>query len=404
MSPQRKKKKKVAPVFEVIPYARPLLDIDDTRAVRMVLGSRWLTTGKEARLFEEELARYFNHHSALALSSCTAALHLALECLGVQGRPVVVPSLTFTATAAAVVMAGGIPVLADVDPDTLTLTGKTMLAAAGTHIAAVMPVHYGGNPSGFRSVLEEAAGHQIPVIDDAAHAFPALVDGVQVGDPALGAFGTCFSFYPTKPITTAEGGALLLQDAALLERARRLSLHGIDADAYQRSRAGLYHYQVVEHGWKYNLPDLLAALGRSQLRKVDSFWRRRTALAERYFRRFQSLAQQDRLRLPVVERGCASSWHLYVVRFPVERFATGWTRDRVAERLRELGVGTSMHYVPLHRQPYWQQRTQADPARFPHTEAAYQEILSLPIWPGMTEQHVDEVAERVTAVCREAQR
>ena len=388
-----------------IPYARPYIDTDDRRVMREVLSGGWLTTGKQARGFEDELAQFIRNPHVLAVSSCTAALHLALELLDVRDHLVVVPTLTFTATAAAVVMAGGIPVLADVDPTYLTM-GPEQIGRATRGMpapAAVMPVHYGGNPSGFAAVLAQAEDRWA-VVDDAAHALPAYVDSCPIGAHALGAAATCFSFYPTKPITTGEGGALAVQSPEALERARRLSLHGIDADAYQRSRQGLYHYSVTEHGWKYNLPDVLAALGRSQLKKAQTFWGRRTGIADAYIRRFQRLSDKGRLGLPVVEPGCASSWHLFVVRFPAERFASGWTRDRVAARLRELGIGTSMHYVPLHRHPYWQRLTLVEPKAFPAAEDAYAEILSLPLWCGMTEAMVDEVTDRVEQVCREAQR
>lgn len=394
----------------LIPYHQPYLDTDDLRVVREVLRSGWLTTGAEARRFELELARYLDARAVLAVSSCTAALHLALECQGVRGRAVVVPTLTFTATAAAVVMAGGTPVLADVDPDTLTLGVKEaeVAAQAARHRAvAVMPVHYGGNPSRFREVLQWAQAEGLTVIDDAAHALPATVDAHRVGAAALGAFATCFSFYPTKPITTGEGGALVLRDPDLLPRARRLSLHGIDADAYQRSRAGLAHYQVVEHGWKYNLPDVLAALGRSQLKKADVLWQRRQNVADWYRRALAPAVAAGRLRLPVVEPDCASSWHLYAVRLPLERWAPGWDRDRVAARLRDLGIGTSMHYVPLHLHPYWQAHGDLagmNNGRFPHANTAYAELLSLPIWVGLTEGQVGHVAERLVQVLEEAQR
>lgn len=394
-----------------VPYAKPFLDAEDMKAVRDVLASGWLTTGKHASLLEDEFRSFVDSPACLALSSCTAALHLALELLAVRDQPVVVPTLTFTATAAAVVMAGGCPVLADVDPDTLTLGPQQIDHALHQHPTysfprVIMPMHYGGNPSRFREVLAwvnaQAGRGQIRVVDDAAHALPAYVDAVPVGSRRLGADATCYSFYPTKPITTGEGGMLALRDPDLLERARRLSLHGIDSDAYQRSRTGLYHYQVSEHGWKYNLPDVLAALGRSQLRKAEGFYSRRKLTAEQYGKALQPLVDQGRLRLPVVEAFCQSSWHLYVVRFPRERWRDGWDRDRAAVRLKELGVGTSMHYVPLHAHPYW--APYAAGQTFPHADAAYAEILSLPLWVGMTEGVVKRVADALTTVCREGQR
>jgi dTDP-4-amino-4,6-dideoxygalactose transaminase len=393
-----------------IPYAKPFLDAEDMKAVRDVLASGWLTTGKQASLLEDAFRQLVDSPACLAVSSCTAALHLALELLAVKDQPVVVPTLTFTATAAAVVMAGGVPILADVDPDTLTLSPTTIERALRQHptydaARVIMPMHYGGNPSKLREIMtwvREQPVHDVRVVDDAAHALPAYVDAMPVGSRHLGPDATCYSFYPTKPITTGEGGMLALRDPELLERARRLSLHGIDSDAYQRSRTGLYHYSVSEHGWKYNLPDVLAALGRTQLDKAESFWQRRTLLAEQYGKALQPLVDAGRLRLPVVDAFCQSSWHLYVVRFPRERWREGWDRDRAAVRLKELGVGTSMHYVPLHRHPFW--APYAIGQTFGDADVAYAEILSLPLWVGMTEGLVKRVADALQTVCKEGQR
>lgn len=394
----------------MIPYAKPLVDSDDRRLVREVLSSGWLTSGKVAKLFEDELARYHHADAVLSLSSCTAALHLALELAGVAGKYVIVPSLTFTATAAAVLMARGIPIIADVDPNTLTLSPEQcelavsrFLGTSHEHVAAALPVHYGGNPSKFRSMLAWGRELNVTIIDDAAHVLPAFVDGEMIGSHQLAAFATCLSFYPTKPITTGEGGALLLngeQAQEHLARATQMSLHGIDADAYQRSRTGLYHYKVTEMGWKYNMPDLLAALGRGQLKKAESFWIRRKLIAETYNKRLQTLVQDGRLNLPIVDDGCESSWHLYAIRFPYGCWKSGWSRDRAAARLKELGIGTSMHYVPLHRQPFWQAYMPLD-SRCPNAEAAYSELLSLPIWAGMSERDIDEVVARLGQVCDE---
>lgn len=391
---------------QLVQFHRPDIDADDRAAIKRVLSSRWLTTGKEARSFEAEFASYVRATSAVALSSCTAALHVALELANVKHRRVIVPSLTFTATAAAVQMAGGTPVFADVDADTLTLSPKTVAGAiAETNaddVAAIIPVHYGGNPSGLREVLQYARRFDMRVIDDAAHALPATVDGRRIGNPEIGCYATCFSFYPTKPITTGEGGMLTLEDPALEARARKLSLHGISEDAYQRSRGGLYHYEVDDVGWKYNLPDILAALGRSQLTKADIYHSRRRRIASEYAAALAPLVTRGLLRLPVVDDGCESAWHLYVVRFNAERFAAGWDRDRVAVELKARGVATSMHYRPLHLHPYW--RPVIGERRLPNTEAAYAEILSLPIWPGMVVEQVRLVARVVGAVCKDAMR
>lgn len=398
--------------LDALPFHQPFLDIDDRHAIARVLASRWLTTGKEATAFEDEFATYVTARHALAVSSCTAALHLALVLAEVgPGDTVIVPTLTFTATAAAVVMAGAQPILADVAPDTLTLSAEAMERVRDARTSAVMPVHYAGNPSGFREVLAMAKElGEMHVIDDAAHAIPASMDGHPIGGTGIGAFATCFSFYPTKPVVAGEAGMLVLRDTALMDRARRLSLHGIDADAYQRSRQGLYHYEVIEHGWKYNLPDLLAALGRSQLGKADALARRRFWIAEAYTKRFLPLVTAGVLQLPVVHDGYQSAWHLYVIQFETERFRAGWDRDRIAVAMKDQGIGTSLHYRPLHRHRFWQQHCATQlhgqdwATLFPHTERAYPRMLSLPIWPGMTDGDVDRVASALESVLAEATR
>lgn len=382
-----------------IPFFQPHLDVEDRKALKRVLDSRWLTTGREAHMFEAEFGHFVDSNFTLAVSSCTAALHLALELAGVRGKKVIVPSLTFTATAGAVLMAGATPIFADVNPDTLCLSAKDILAVDDPEAVAVMPVHYGGNPSEFLHVLDFAAARGLKVIDDAAHALPAKVQSVLIGSQSLQSFATCFSFYATKTITTAEGGMLALNDASLLERARRLSLHGIDADAYQRSRAGLYHYEVTEHGWKYNLPDLLAALGRSQLSKVNELFTRRYAVAAQYQSRFQKLVRAGLLTLPMVYDDCESSWHLYVIQFNMEALKPDWSRDRIALALREHGIGTSLHYRPLHLHPFWLPYATRG---LPNTERAYGRMLSLPIYPGMTEGDTDRVADALEVVLQDA--
>lgn len=392
-----------------IPYHRPHMDSRDMAAVRRVLQSGWLTTGKEAALFEAEFLALLQASGsrAIAVSSCTAALHLALELLDLEpDDEVIVPSMTFTATAAAVLMAGLRPVLADVDPVSLNLTPETVEARRTKRTRAILPVHYGGNPSGLLALLDYAVPAKLRVVDDAAHALPAFVQPVGGPPMAIGSSdltdATCFSFYPTKPLTTGEGGMLVVPEQ-WESRARRLTLHGIDADAYQRSRTAIYHYEVIEHGWKYNLPDLLAALGRSQLAKTMRLWEARTDIAAKYERALAPLVDADRLRTPVVMPGYLSAWHLYPVRLNLRTLHGTWDRDRVGQRLRELGIGSSMHYRPLHRHKFWASGDTAG-HDFPATDQAYVELLSLPIWPGMTSKEVARVVAGLTLVLKDGAR
>lgn len=389
-----------------IPFHAPDIDSDDRSNIRRVLSSGWLTTGGEAAAFEREFAESVGARSAVAVSSCTAALHLACVLAGWTrpGQEVIVPTLTFTASAGAVLQAGATPVLADVDSETFNLSVKTVAARRTSRTVGVLPVHFAGNPTGLLDVLEDADG-QTPkyhVIDDAAHAYPASTHGIPIGGQT-GSFATCFSFYPTKPITTGEGGMLVLADPELEGRARRLSLHGINADAYQRSRSGLYHYSVTEEGYKYNLPDILAALGRSQLRKADVLAGRRLAIAERYRMKLAHLVDAGLIRLPRVGEDTVSAWHLYVVRFTMDRLRPEWTRDRIAASMAERGVNTSLHYKPLHTHPFWRARLEsARWGEFPVADRIYQSALSLPIWPGMAESQVDVVADELSRVVKSA--
>jgi dTDP-4-amino-4,6-dideoxygalactose transaminase len=393
----------------VIPYHKPHLDRRDHVAIKGVLESGWLTTGKEAAAFEEEFLQMLGGEglAAVAVSSCTAALHLALALLDLQpGDEVIVPTMTFTATAAAVLMAGAKPIIADVDPVSLNLTVASMAPQITRRTKGLLPVHYGGNPSGFEALRDFAARHGLRLVDDAAHALPAFVQTPGRTPRAIGSGlsdGTCFSFYPTKPLTTGEGGMLVIPKPQE-SRARRLTLHGIDADAYQRSRTAIYHYEVVEHGWKYNLPDLLAAPGRSQLAKTHRLWEQRTATARRYIDGLSGLVGAGRLTLPAVGADAMSAWHLFPIRLNLKALHATWDRDRVGQRLRELGVGTSMHSRPLHRHKFWSESLGLAAEAFPVADQAYIELLSLPIWPGMTHRHVSLVIDRLHQVLTEGVR
>lgn len=396
-----------------IPFHRPHIDQHDLGAVRDCLRGGWLTTGKIAAALEQMMAGSLMHNgltpAAVAVSSCTAALHLALELQNLQpGDQVIVPTMTFTATAEAVVRAGLQPVIVDVSPSTLTLTPSLVAAKCTAKTKAILPVHYGGDPLGFLDILDFARQHKMRVIDDAAHAYPAAIwdrEGVHhpIGSPGL-SDATCFSFYATKTVTTGEGGMLILPNRALEERARRLTLHGIDADAYQRSRTAVYHYEVTEPGYKYNLPDVLAALGTTQVRKAEALRNTRKIIAERYRQALETQVKREWLTLPASSPDTESAHHLYPIRLNLARLATGWDRDRVGAAMKAQGIGTSMHYRPLHRHRYWATTLGIGAEAFPHADAAYAQLLSLPIWPGMSSKHIDRVAAALEQALFEAGR
>jgi dTDP-4-amino-4,6-dideoxygalactose transaminase len=378
-----------------IPFAQPSFDELEVEAVSRVLTSGWVSTGPEAQAFEEEFASYVGASNAVALNSCTAALHLGMVALGVgPGDEVIVPAVTFTATAAAVVHAGGTPVLTDVDPDTLIITPDTAAAMITPRTVAIIVVHFAGRMGDMHALRALADERGVALIEDAAHALPASRDGVRVGE--LG--DVCaFSFFATKTITSAEGGMLCTADPEIEQRVRILSLHGISREAVGRYRpGGSAHYEVFEPGYKYNLSDLQAALGRAQLTKADRFMARRREIAGQYL---EALADLPQLDLPPDDTPTdLSAWYLFAVQLRIDRMSAG--RDAFAARLHEFGVGTSVHFKPLHLYRAWRER-RAQPVALPCAEAAAERLLSLPIYPAMDDLATVQVIDAVRSVSAE---
>lgn len=396
------------PCADWIPLHRPAIGDDEVLAVAAVLRSGWLTTGNECRLFERELARVAGVPYAVAVNSCTAALHLALEALGVgRGDRVLVPTLTFAATAEVVAHVGATPVLVDVEPRTLNLDVDAAERAAAALAAgqavpgvpdggparAVIPVHYAGQMADVDGVAQLAARHRLHVIEDAAHALPAAARAPDGSWRPVGSTAeqTCFSFYANKTITTGEGGMLVTADEKLAERARRMSLHGLSRDAWNRfGKGGAWDYRILAPGFKYNLTDVAAALGRVQLRRAEALALARARIAARYD---EALGDLEELELPTVRPDRQPSWHLYVIRLKLERLDLG--RDAFIEELRAAGIGASVHYRPLHLHPYYRNTYGYRPEHFPVATAEWQRLVSLPLYPTMTPA---EVARVVAAV------
>lgn len=373
-----------------LPFALPDIGEEEIRAVETCLRSGWVTTGPTTRRFEAAFSDYLGGDvEAIAVNSATAGLHLALEAAGIgPGDEVIVPTLTFTATAEVVRYLGAHPVFVDVEPDTLNLDPDAAARAITPRTRAIVPVHYAGLACDMEAIGALAARHGLRVIEDAAHAFPAHSRGRLVG--TLGSDATVFSFYANKTMTTGEGGMVVTRDPVLAERMRCMRLHGISRDAFDRyvSRTPAWHYEVVAAGFKYNLTDIASAIGIEQLRKIDRFQLRRAELAARYDAALAGLP----LLLPARPRpssGSTHAWHLYVVRLasdaPVER-------DDLIARLAGRGIGTSVHFIPLHRQPYWAdyiaryRRAEAGaavPASYPVAEAAFASMLTLPLYTRM---------------------
>jgi dTDP-4-amino-4,6-dideoxygalactose transaminase len=317
-------------------------------------------------------------------------LHLALEAVGIgSGDEVITTTHTFTATAEVVRYLGADVKLVDIDPATLNIDPSLIEAAIMPRTKAIIPVHYGGLAADMPSILDIARRHGLKVIEDAAHALPATSGGRLVG--TLDSDAAIFSFYANKTITTGEGGMLVTRDAALALRARVMRLHGMSRDAFDRFTASVpsWYYEIVAPGFKYNLTDIAAAIGLHQLKKARRFAERRAAIAGRFNDAFAPLPV---LTAPVPPAGELHAWHLYALRLADGAAAT---RDRVIERLIERGIGCSVHYIPLHLQPYWRDRYHLTPQMFPHSQRVYERQLSLPIYPRMTDADVERVIRAV---------
>jgi len=369
------------PPDDFLPFALPDLGHEEAAAVLKCLQSGWITSGPVSRQFEQEFAAYLGGEvHAIAVNSATAGLHLALEALGIgPGDEVIVPTMTFTATAEVVRYLGADAVIVDVNPHTLCLQPEAIAAAITPNTRAVIPVHYGGRACDIDAIVAVAHRHGVRVIEDAAHAFPTTLRGRLVG--TLDSDATVFSFYANKTMTTGEGGMVVCRDADIARRVRVMRLHGISEDAFDRftSRRPAWFYQVIAPGFKYNLTDIAAAIGRAQLRKIDGFLARRQQMARRYT---ECLADLPLTLPPDAPAGSQHAWHLYPVRLTAN---APLARDRLIEQLSEHGIGTSVHYIPLHRQPYWRDRYGLRPEQFPHAEASYHAQLTLPLYTAMAD-------------------
>jgi len=382
----------MSPSTEFIPFARPTLGPEEERAAVEVIRSGWLTTGPQAAAFEEEFAAYVGSRHALAVCSATAGLHLALEALGVgPGDLVATTPYTFTATAEVIRYLGADPVFVDVEPRTYNLDPRCLERAvrdSGERLKAVLPVHIGGLPCALEKI--QAVSAPVPVVEDAAHAFPVTLDGRYAG--AIGTLGV-YSFYANKNITTGEGGMVVTDRDDLASRVRIMRNHGIDREAWARYTApgASWKYAVVEAGYKYNLTDIAAAIGRVQLRRAESFLADRRRVARVYIEQLKDL---EFVELPVTAESHA--WHLFLLRLRPERLTI--SRDRFVEALREVGIGTSVHYIPLHIMPYYSRRYGLAPADFPVALDCYERTISLPIYPALTDAQVSRVVEAVRQI------
>jgi dTDP-4-amino-4,6-dideoxygalactose transaminase len=376
-----------------IPFHVPSVGDEEIEAVEGVLRSGWLTTGPVALAFETEFARYLGCKHALAVNSGTAALQLALDAIGLrEGDEVLIPTYTFTATGEVITYFGAKPVLCDSVSGGFNLDCEAAEGLITERTRAIIPVHVGGETCNMTAVRNLARRYNLRIIEDAAHALPASWEGQRVGTISE---LTAFSFYATKTITTGEGGMLTTDDDSYAERAATMRLHGIGKDAWKRyTRAGSWDYRVLHAGYKLNLPDVLAAIGRAQLAKCDRFWQERNAIAQFYL---EHLSQIEELELPPTPLNVTQhSWHLFILRIRPELLQIG--RDEFIEQLKELGIGTSVHFIPLHRHPLYRERFAYSAEGFPNAETSFQRALSLPIYPGLQPDMQHRVVQAVTQI------
>lgn len=380
----------------LIPFARPDVGDAEIDAVARVMRTGWLSTGAETRAFEQEFSAFLGDGlQAVAVNSATAGLHLALEAIGIgPGDEVIAPTLTFTATVEVARYLGADAVLVDVDPVTLNMDPTALEAAITPRTKAILPVHYSGLACDMDAIYAVAQRHGLKVVEDAAHSLPTTYKGATIG--TLPSAATVFSFYANKTMTTGEGGMVITRDEALAARMRVMRLHGISRDAFDRftSTKPAWHYEIVAPGFKYNMTDMASAVGRVQLQRLPAFLARRQQLAARYMRELSDLP----LILPAeAPPGEKHAWHMYVVRLSDDARVT---RDEVIQRLSDAGIGTSVHYLPLHRQPYWRDRYGLRAEDYPVADKAFERMISIPLYTTMTDDDQTRVIAELSAILR----
>jgi dTDP-4-amino-4,6-dideoxygalactose transaminase len=383
---------------EFIPFHTPSIGEAEVRSVVETLKSGWLTTGPKVKTFEADFARYVGSPHAVAVNSGTAALHLALDAVGIkEGDEVIVPALTFAATAEVVFYLKAKPVFVDCQPDTLNIDPEGIESKVTSKTKAIIPVDMGGHPCEFSEILEIAKRHNLKVVEDAAHALPAAYRNDKVG--AISDI-TCFSFYATKTITTGEGGMATTDNPDWATRMRVMSLHGISLDAWDRyTEKGSWYYEIIRPGYKYNLTDIAAALGIEQLKRCDQFWEARRRIAARYHEGFADLPE---IQVPACAPDIKHAWHLYVIQLNIERLRIN--REDFIKAMKSENVGTSVHFIPLHLHPFYRETFGYQSSDFPRASAVFERILSLPIYPNMTEGNVRDVIVAVRKIIQEHRR
>ncbi len=378
-----------------VPFFQVSIGDEEINSVIETLKSGWLTSGPKVKQFEQEFADFVGAKHAVAVNSATAGLHLALEAHGIgPGDEVLVPTLTFAATAEVVIHLGATPVLVDCDPGTLNICIEDIGRKRTDKTRAIMPVHYAGQPCEMDEIAAVAAEHDLVVVEDAAHAFPASYKGETIGtiSPV-----TCFSFYANKTITTGEGGMNTTDDDEVAARMRQMSLHGLSRNAWNRfSAKGSWYYEIEAPGYKYNMPDIAAAIGIGQLHRADEFLEGRRSAAERYVEAF---ADNPLVSTLDVQPYVHHSWHLLVIKLNTGSLSID--RNDIIVKLNEAGIGTSVHYTPLHLHPLYRERYGYQPQDLPVAARVFEQMISLPVFASITPAQVDYVAATVNRIARE---
>jgi dTDP-4-amino-4,6-dideoxygalactose transaminase len=371
-------------------FHKPFISEEEVDEIVDTVRSGWLSMGPKTIRFENNFSEYIGVNKSVAVSSWTAAGHLTLEAFGIkEGDEVIVPTMTFPATAEIVCYFKAKPVIVDVDEDTLNISLEAIEKAITPKTKAIIPVHYAGQPCDLDEIHAIAKKHNLKVLEDAAHSLPAKYKGKTIGTISD---VTCFSFYATKTLSTGEGGMICTNDEEIAERVKIMRLHGINRDAWKRyTESGSWYYEVVAPGYKYNFTDLQASLGLPQLKKVDAMWNSRKRIAAKYT---EALKDLDMIQLHTIKPDRESSWHLFPVRLYLDRLTKN--RAQIINELREKKVGVGVHFMPVHQHLYYSETFNLSDVDYPVASAAFPRLMSLPIYPGMTDENVDKVIDVLT--------
>ena len=376
-----------------LPFALPDTDETELNQIRECFELGWITTGPKTKQFEQEFAAMVGAKHAIAVNSCTAAMHLSLEAIGLQaGDEVITSPYTFAATAEVIRYFDATPVFVDISASCLNISPEAIEAAITPRTKAIIPIHIAGLPAAMNTIRDIASRHNLPIVEDAAHAFPAKYKGRTIGAPLFPEGSsiphfTCFSFYATKTITTGEGGMICTDNDEFADRCRMMALHGISRDAWKRYTAsGTWSYEIIAPGYKYNLTDIASGIGIAQLAKADRMRQRREAIADRYN---QIFAKYPCFQVPAQREDCQHAWHLYILRLNLDQWSIG--RAKIIDLLKEQNIGASVHFMPLHLHSYYRDKYGYQPEDFPVANSEYERAISLPLYSKMCDRDVEDV-------------